>query len=142
MLPTPNVEASPGWADAWIGFDLDMQFKNRSINTIANRKCNVSILAKHATADGITGPDQVTRIWLQQYLLRQAKDRKGNGYTSLFQDLTAFWTWWSDDAEKLSPMTKIPRPGTAGTGACSRGRMPNSPGAAGGVPHIPVSRTQ
>jgi hypothetical protein len=46
------VESSPGWADAWIGFDLDMQFKNRSINTIANRKCNVSIMAKHATADG------------------------------------------------------------------------------------------
>jgi hypothetical protein len=115
VLPTPQVEAATGWTDAWLGFDLDMQFRNRSINTIANRKCNVSILARHATADGITDPEQVTRLWLQQYLVRQGKDRKGNGYMSLFQDLAAFWTWWSADAEKLNPMVKIPRPATVTT---------------------------
>lgn len=115
MLPTPQVEAAPGWADAWTGFDLDMRFKNRSINTISNRKTNVSIMAKHATADGITDPEQVTKIWLQQDLLRQGRDRRGNGYTTLYQDLAAFWTWWSDDAEKPNPMTKIPRPATVTT---------------------------
>jgi hypothetical protein len=53
MLPTPNVEhpqdgQTPGSASTWI-----CSSRNRSINTIANRKCNVSIMAKHATADGI-----------------------------------------------------------------------------------------
>jgi hypothetical protein len=52
MLPTPNVEASPAWAESWTGFHLDMQFTHRSINTIANRRCNVSIMAKHALTDG------------------------------------------------------------------------------------------
>lgn len=130
MLPTPNVEASPAWAESWTGFHLGMQFKHRSVNTIANRKCNVSIMAQHATADGIAEPDQVTKVWLQTYLLRQAEDRKGNGYTSLYQDLRAFWMWWADDAEKPSPMAKIPRPGLGdylGAGA-QRGPARGCPG--------------
>lgn len=115
VLPTPQVEPAPGWADSWTGFDLDMRIKNRSINTISNRKTNVSIMARHAAADGITDPEQVTKTWLREYLLRQGEDRKGNGYTTLFQDLAAFWTWWADDAERPNPMTKIPRPATVTT---------------------------
>lgn len=124
MLPTPPVETSQGWAYAWQGFLLDMETRKRSPSTISNRKCSVTIMAKHATADGLTEPDLVTREWLKQYLTHQGKDRKGNGYPSLYQDLRAFWCWWVDDATEEhdggqqappNPMSKIPRPAMVNT---------------------------
>ncbi|MDQ2873395.1 MAG: tyrosine-type recombinase/integrase [Actinomycetota bacterium] len=115
MIPTPNMDASDAWAYAWTGFELDQRSRNRSPNTISNRRCSYFIMARHATHDELADPDQVTRAWLQSYLLRQREGRKGNGFTSLWEDLRAFWKWWADQYEKPSPMTKIPRPSTVVT---------------------------
>jgi integrase len=51
-------------------------------------------MAKHAIHDGLDDPSQITRQWLQGYLNRQRKDRQGNGYTSVYQDIRAFWVHW------------------------------------------------
>jgi site-specific recombinase XerD len=90
--------------------------KKRSPSTIANRRCTVGIMAKHATADGLTDPDQVDKTWLADYLLHQGEGREGNGFTALWESLRAFWRWWAEDDDgRVSPMARIARPKTVVT---------------------------
>jgi site-specific recombinase XerD len=111
------MDASAAWTYAWTGFELDQRSRNRSPSTITNRRCTFNIMARHATHDELTDPDQVTKAWLQGYLLRQREGRKGNGYMTLWEDLRAFWKWWSAEYDKPSPMAKLPRPATVRTSA-------------------------
>jgi len=126
MVPTPQVDISSAWAYAWDLFELQMQTLHRSSSTIRNRRCNFNIMAKHAIHDGLNDPSQVTRPWLQLYLNKQRKDRQGNGYTSVYQDIRAFWTFWVEDNSEfdpagtitkapVNPMSRIPAPKTVTT---------------------------
>jgi site-specific recombinase XerD len=121
MLPTPVVDINDAWAYAWQLFELDMETRKRSHRTIRNRKCNFNIMARHAIHDGLDGPEQITRQWLQLYLNKQRKDRQGNGYTSVYQDIRAFWVFWVDSESEydhtgtitsapVNPMSRIPAP--------------------------------
>jgi site-specific recombinase XerD len=126
MVPTPVVDVSSAWGFAWDLFELNMESLHRSHSTIRNRRCNFTVMAKHACNDGLDEPGQVTRQWLQGYLNRQRKDRQGNGYTSVYQDIRAFWTFWVEDNSEfdhtgaitsapVSPMSRIPAPKTVTT---------------------------
>ncbi len=110
VIPTPAVEMSAGWAAAWTGFHLRLRAENRAPGTISNRKCSFHIMARHATHAGIDDPGAVTEEWMTTYLLDQREGRKGNGFTSLYEDLRAFWRWWSGKYEEPSPMANFPRP--------------------------------
>jgi integrase/recombinase XerC len=126
MVPTPLVDVNDAWTSAWTLFELDMEARDRSHSTVRNRRCNFTIMAKHAISDGLVEPEQVTRQWLQNYLNKQRKDRKGNGYTSVYQDIRAFWVFWlADNSEydqtgqliktPANPMARIPAPKTVTT---------------------------
>ena len=55
------------------------------------------------------------RGWLQKYLLDQKAVRNGNGFTTLFEDLRQFWSWYAADEGTVSPMDGLPRPKTVVT---------------------------
>ncbi len=110
MYATPDIEPSPEWADAWDGCELRELSRQRSANTIRNRKCVVIIMARHFTAEGITDPTQVTKAQLNRYLLRQYADRKPGGRVAFFATLSLFWDWLAAEYEVPNPMAGIPRP--------------------------------
>jgi integrase/recombinase XerC len=103
------VEPSAAWSDAWVGCELDLLSKGRSPSTISNRRIAVMSLARHATAEGLD-PGQVTKTWLQRYLVAQARGRRGNGYLSVWEECRQFWLWWADESGNDSPMDGIGRP--------------------------------
>ena len=62
--------------------------------------------ATHAGLD----PEQVGKEWITTYLLDQREGRRGNGFTSLYEDLRAFWRWWAAEHDRPNPMASFPRP--------------------------------
>jgi integrase len=84
---------------------------SKSASVIKNRRSAVIILAKHATAAGLSEPAGITKPWLRKYLLDQYRDRRGMGKDTFYQDLRSFWDWWAKDEGEPSPMAGIPRPG-------------------------------
>jgi hypothetical protein len=65
VVPTPKIDPSPEWLDAWKGYELELKMLRRSPHTIYQRKCQVSILARHAGADGL-GPAEITKMWMHE----------------------------------------------------------------------------
>src|SRR5258708_29534009 len=114
VVATPDIEPGPEWAQAWIGYEVERGALGRWDNTIRNRRTAVSALSRHATAEGLS-PGEVSKQWLQGYLIEQRSARRGNGYTTHFEDLRQFWIWWSDEYGLTSPMANISRPKTVET---------------------------
>ena len=52
----------------------------------------------------------ITKLWMQQYLLSQKEGRRGNGFTIVYEDVRQFRRWLSREEEFTSPMAGIPRP--------------------------------
>jgi len=111
VLPTPSAEMSATWAEASEGFELNLRAHDRARGTISNRRCSFRIMARHATYAGLD-PETVTDKWMTKYLIDQREDRRGNGFTSLFEDLRGFWLWWTAESGKPNPMADFPRPRT------------------------------
>jgi len=109
MLPVPNVDPSPAWADAWDGFELDQITEGRSPKSILNRRYTVLTLARHATAAG-HDPADITKVYLTKYLMAQYDGRQGTGAGQVFQHLKVFWDWYAREFEVTSPMAGLKRP--------------------------------
>lgn len=71
-------------------------------------------MARHATEAG-KAPSGIAKIWMRQYLLAQKDSRQGNGFTTLYEDLRQFWSWFAREEGTTSPMTGIARPQTVVT---------------------------
>jgi integrase len=88
---------------------------SRSKLTIYQRKCTVYVMARFATSQGLA-PADVTRQWMTKYLLDQKADRKGNGFSTVYENLRQFWLWFGREqklsglSEYVHPMTGIVRP--------------------------------
>jgi site-specific recombinase XerD len=109
LIPTPDVSPAHSWEDAWLGYELHLASLGRSSLTIKARRSEVRTMARHATHEGHE-PDSITKPWMQRYLLRQQAERKGNGYHTLYANLSLFWKYYAEECEKASPMQGIPRP--------------------------------
>jgi integrase/recombinase XerC len=64
----------------------------------------------HGPADGLVSPDNIGGDWIGSYLVRQYEPRKAGGRVTLYEDLSAFWRWWSEETGKPSPMAVAKRP--------------------------------
>jgi integrase len=109
VIPTPKINPSSEWLDAWAGYELDLKSLGRSPHTVYARKCQVLILARHATAEGLS-PEHVTKQWLRHYLLAQQAERIGNGYCTIYENLRQFWLWFAREYEVTCPIEGISRP--------------------------------
>ena len=110
VRPAPDITPFPEWADAWDGHELRELSRERSRNTIANKKCVIMIMARHFTAEGATDPTAVTKTQVNRYLLRQYADRKPGGRVALYQTVKSFFDWMAAEYETANPMAGIPRP--------------------------------
>src|SRR6266487_3070445 len=110
VQPTPDIDPSPAWTDAWDGSELHELSKGRRPHTTRNRKCVVMIMARHLTAQGITDPGALTKAQLNRYLLAQYQDRKPGGRLALYQAVKVFFDWLAAEYEVPNPIAGIPRP--------------------------------
>jgi len=104
VVTTPGVQLTKPWEAALFGFRLDLQSRHRSEGTICNRLYSSTIMARHAIAAGLTDPAELDYPWLAQYMSAQYQARKRGGPCSLFANLRAFWTWYSDEFKSASPI--------------------------------------
>jgi hypothetical protein len=65
VIPTPDIQPSPEWLDAWMGCELELMMLGRSKHTAYQRKSQVLVLARHAGADGL-GPAEITKMWMHE----------------------------------------------------------------------------
>ena len=110
MHDTPDTDPSPAWLDSWDGHELHQLSLGRGASTIRNRRCNVMIMARTFTAEGVTDPAKVTKQQLNRYLLRQYTDRRPGGRVALYAALKIFWDWFAAEYEVANPLAGIPRP--------------------------------
>ena len=110
MQLVPDITPSPGWLDAWEGYELAELSRGRSANTIRNKKSAVLIMARRFTADGTADPTAVTRAQVNRYLLRDYADRKPGGRVVLYQVVKSFFDWLAAEYETENPVKGIPRP--------------------------------
>ena len=110
----PRISASDlpaAWSHALLGYELDAQSRGLSDRSIANRRSAIAGLAAWLEAShSITDPARVTKVHLQQAMIRAHAERAGSGPRTHYNDLKAFFAWYSDDVEVPSPMAGIPRP--------------------------------
>lgn len=109
VIPTPEIQPSAEWRDAWMTYELELMMLGRSKHTVYQRQSQVLIMARHATVAGL-GPAEITKQWMQKYLLAQKADRQGNGFGTLYEGLRQFWLHYAKEYEAACPMTGIPRP--------------------------------
>jgi integrase len=109
LIKTPQVEPSAAWWEAWTGFELQLMAEGKSPSVLKNRRSAVLIMARHATSAGFE-PGELTKAHLQKYLLEQFKGRKGQGATTLHNDLRAFWKWYSAEYGAPDPMAGLKAP--------------------------------
>jgi integrase len=109
LLKTPQVEPSAAWWEAWTGFELELLAEGKSPSVLKNRRSAVLIMARNATAAG-REPGTITKQQMQSYLLAQFKGRRGQGATTLHNDLRSFWRWYSAEYGTPDPMAGIKAP--------------------------------
>ena len=110
MLVTPDITPSAEWQDAIDGLELHELSCQRKSSTIRNKKCTITILARHMTAEGITDPTTVTKAQVNRYLLRAYTDRKPGGRVVLYQVIKSFFGFVAAEYEVPDPTAGLPRP--------------------------------
>lgn len=98
---------TPEWDASLLGYSFHCRSQGFSPRTFKNR---CSALVKLAAVTSVEDPALVTKRDLQGALMRAYQERSGSGPRTFFNDLRAFFAWWSDDTGQPSPMTDLPRP--------------------------------
>lgn len=109
VLPTPDCQPSKAWQDSLTGLRLDLISQNRAEKTIRNRLVTSTLMARHATADGLE-PADIDRSWITAYLVRQYQHRSRGGHAACYADLRCYWQWYGREFGTPSPMEAISRP--------------------------------
>jgi site-specific recombinase XerD len=109
MNAIPDIQPSPAWQDAWLGFELDMLARGRSSKTITSRHSTTMILARRMTNQGID-PAGVTKAVMQRYMAAELAGRRHSGALTVYNDLRQFFCWYAEEYGATDPMTDLPRP--------------------------------
>jgi hypothetical protein len=144
MVTIPDVQPSPAWQDAWLGFELGMLARGRSPKTISGRHSTIMIHARRMTAQG-TDPAGVTKALMQRYMVAQlaaisgkidsrpvlSPARTRRTLVSSASSTSRSWARWSRDSGMGSFLTirptrraraavRLPRRGPSAVGSLCR----------------------